>query len=76
MVILGAGTIAQKMASTIRMMSSVEPYAIAARDKERAKAFAVLHGFPKNMDYTSQCSLMMPLIWFILLYLIPTISNI
>lgn len=38
--ILGAGTIARKMALTVSKMDTVNAYAIAARDLERAKAFA------------------------------------
>ena len=38
--ILGAGTIARKMAFTLSKMESVNAYAIAARDLERAKSFA------------------------------------
>jgi predicted dehydrogenase len=48
MAIIGAGTIAQKMASTIQKMPSVEAYAIAARDEERAKMFAMQYGFSKS----------------------------
>lgn len=40
MAILGAGHIAGTMASTISAMREVEAYAIAARDLDRAKAFA------------------------------------
>ncbi len=40
MAILGAGTIANKMATTIMKMPSVEAYAVAARDGNRATAFA------------------------------------
>ncbi len=40
MAILGAGTIANKMAATITEMSTVEAYAVAARDEDRAIAFA------------------------------------
>ncbi|MGB4406454.1 MAG: Gfo/Idh/MocA family oxidoreductase [Sphaerochaeta sp.] len=45
MAIMGAGTIANKMALTITTMSSVEAYAIAARDEDCAKAFADTYGF-------------------------------
>lgn len=38
--ILGAGTIAKKMALTVSKMENACAYAIAARDLERAKAFA------------------------------------
>jgi predicted dehydrogenase len=48
MAILGAGTIAHKMAVTIQMMPSVELYAIASRSEERARTFASQHGFPKT----------------------------
>ena len=45
--ILGAGTIAGKMADTIAGMDNVEAYAVAARDLKRAEDFAVKHGFAK-----------------------------
>lgn len=38
--IIGAGHIAEKMASTIRQMHNVETYAIASRQLEKAKNFA------------------------------------
>ncbi len=47
MAILGAGGIAVKMATTITKMDNVEAYAIAARDLERAQAFADKFGFTK-----------------------------
>lgn len=47
MAILGAGTIAHKMAFTIQSMPSVEAYAVAARDEQRAKSFAACYGFTK-----------------------------
>ena len=40
MAIMGAGGIAGKMASTIAKMNNVEPYAVGARDLERARKFA------------------------------------
>ena len=40
MAIMGAGSIANKMADTITKMNDVKAYAIAARDTERAAAFA------------------------------------
>lgn len=45
--ILGAGSIANKMARTVAGMKDVESYAVAARDMERAEAFAKEHGFAK-----------------------------
>jgi predicted dehydrogenase len=45
--ILGAGGIAIKMANTIAPMENVESYAVAARDLDRAKAFADKYGFKK-----------------------------
>ncbi len=47
MAIIGAGTIAKKMADTIAGLEEVEAYAIAARDYDRASAFAKEHGFMK-----------------------------
>ena len=47
MAILGAGSIAVKMAATITKMDQVEAYAIAARDLDRAEAFAKENGFTK-----------------------------
>ena len=47
MAILGAGGIAQTMANTINGMKDVEAYAVAARDLERAQAFAQEYGFKK-----------------------------
>lgn len=38
--IIGAGTIARKMAYTLRHMNRAEPYAIASRSLEKAQAFA------------------------------------
>lgn len=46
MAIMGAGAIANKMAATITKMEKVEAYAIAARDQERAEAFAGQYGLP------------------------------
>jgi len=43
--ILGAGNIAGTMAATIREMDSVECYGVAARDYDRAEAFAKTYGF-------------------------------
>lgn len=45
--IIGAGKIARKMADTLRAMPDVTGYAIAARDYERAEAFAKEYGFEK-----------------------------
>ncbi|MFI3312603.1 MAG: Gfo/Idh/MocA family oxidoreductase [Eubacteriales bacterium] len=47
MAILGAGAIAQKMATTIREMPEITSYAIAARELVRAQAFADEFGFEK-----------------------------
>ena len=47
MAIMGAGSIAIKMANTINGMSNVEAYAIGARDLERAQAFAAEYKFAK-----------------------------
>ncbi len=38
--IIGAGTIARKMAHTLQQMQRAEPYAIASRSLERARSFA------------------------------------
>lgn len=46
--ILGAGSIAQKMAVTVAGMNDVNNYAVAAREKERAEAFAEKFGFAKS----------------------------
>lgn len=44
--ILGAGSIARTMADTVNgMKGEIEPYAIAARDKDRAEAFRKQYGF-------------------------------
>ena len=44
--ILGAGSIARTMAKTLNgMRDEIEPYAIAARDKDRAEAFRKEYGF-------------------------------
>lgn len=43
--IIGAGGIARTMAGTISRMKDVECTAIAARDLDRAKAFAEEYGF-------------------------------
>ncbi len=45
--ILGAGNIAVQMAKTIARMEKVESYAVAARDLERAQAFADEYGFAR-----------------------------
>lgn len=47
MAIMGAGSIAIKMANTINGMPDVEAYAIGARDLERAQAFAQQYNFTK-----------------------------
>ncbi|MCR5302043.1 MAG: Gfo/Idh/MocA family oxidoreductase [Lachnospiraceae bacterium] len=43
--ILGAGTIAGVMATTLQPLKDVTCYAVAARDRERAQVFADRHGF-------------------------------
>ena len=45
--ILGAGKIAIHMADTVAGMKDVEAYAVAARNEERARAFAREHGFTR-----------------------------
>lgn len=45
--ILGAGGIAKEMAKTIAPLKDVESYAVAARDYDRAEAFAKERGFEK-----------------------------
>ena len=45
--ILGAGGIAGTMAATVREMEEVNLYAVAARDKKRAEAFAETYGAEK-----------------------------
>lgn len=47
MAIMGAGSIAIKMARTISAMENVQAYAIGARELERAQAFAAEYGFKK-----------------------------
>ena len=45
--ILGAGNIAEKMASTVTRMPKIIPYGIASRDLVRSKDFAEKHNFMK-----------------------------
>ncbi|WP_353616473.1 Gfo/Idh/MocA family oxidoreductase [Clostridium sp. D33t1_170424_F3] len=45
--ILGAGKIAATMADTLSRMDDVIPYAVAARDLDRAQSFASQYGFEK-----------------------------
>lgn len=45
--IVGAGHIAEKMASTINQMENAETYAIASRQLEKAKNFALKYGIKK-----------------------------
>lgn len=45
--ILGAGKIANSVVPTIAAIAEAECYAVAARDLERAEAFAAKHGFSK-----------------------------
>lgn len=47
MAIMGAGTIAVKMAVTIGQMENVQAYAVAARDLQRAEEFSKKHNFSK-----------------------------
>ncbi|MCR5790598.1 MAG: Gfo/Idh/MocA family oxidoreductase [Lachnospiraceae bacterium] len=44
---LGAGNIATTMATTLQSVKGAECYAVAARDKKRAQAFADKYGFEK-----------------------------
>ena len=46
--ILGAGKIAGIMAATLREMDSVECYAVASRDYDKANAFVKQYGFAKS----------------------------
>ena len=43
--ILGAGNIAATMATTLQSLKNVTCYAVAAREKKRAQAFADKFGF-------------------------------
>ena len=45
--ILGAGRIAATMAETLAKMDDVISYSVAARDLDRAQAFAEKYGFEK-----------------------------
>ncbi len=45
--IIGAGWIAEKMASTISKLDGIKTYAIASRDIEKAKTFAAKYGVTK-----------------------------
>jgi predicted dehydrogenase len=47
MAILGAGSIARSMATTINEMEEVTSYAVASRDSKKAEAFAKEFGFVK-----------------------------
>ncbi|MBP3506629.1 MAG: Gfo/Idh/MocA family oxidoreductase [Lachnospiraceae bacterium] len=42
--IIGAGHMSERMADTIRQMPEAELYAVASREEEKAKAFAVKYG--------------------------------
>ena len=44
---IGAGQIANTMAHTMQRMEDVNLYAVAARDLDRAEAFAAQYGFEK-----------------------------
>ena len=46
--ILGAGSIAGKMADTIAHIPDVENYAVASRDLKKAEEFAKTHGISKT----------------------------
>lgn len=46
--ILGAGNIAEKMASTVIHMPQIIPYGVGSRDLARAKAFSEKYGFIKS----------------------------
>ena len=45
--ILGAGSIAHKMAETVSSMEKVETYAVASRSLEKAEEFAKQYQIPK-----------------------------
>ena len=45
--IIGAGWIAEKMASTISKLDGIKTYAIASRDIEKAKTYAAKYGVTK-----------------------------
>ena len=45
--IIGAGHIAEKMATTLHGMDGVEAYAVASRQLEKAQEFASRRGFTK-----------------------------
>lgn len=45
--IIGAGHIAEKMASTLQHMTEAEPYAIASRQEGKATQFARTYGLPR-----------------------------
>lgn len=45
--ILGAGSIAEKMAETVIHMPQIIPYAVGSRDSDRAKSFSERFGFQK-----------------------------
>ena len=70
---MGAGSIANKMADTITKMNDVKAYAIAARDTERAAAFAKKYGFTKF--YGSYEEKILKYSLFILQHHIHTIIN-
>ena len=54
---LGAGRIAHTLASTMARMEDVNLYAVAARDLDRAEAFAAQYGFQKAYgSYTEMLS--------------------
>lgn len=52
--ILGAGNIANYMANTLVHMNAVVPYAVAAREKERAEGFAARYGIQKRTAPTGR----------------------
>ena len=45
--ILGAGSIAKHMAAALSLCEEMQPWAVAAREESRAKAFAQQHGFAR-----------------------------
>jgi len=49
--ILGAGRIANSFAKDFQFMQNAELVAVAARDKERAKAFAEQYQIPQSLSY-------------------------
>lgn len=52
---IGAGQIANTMAHTMQRMEDVNLYAVAARDLDRAEAFAAQYGFEKPTAAMRKC---------------------